>query len=261
MAPAPSNAPLIIGALAVLVILFVVLFAVAQAKGGIGKSSDSPASTTTAPPPDPKKALLDSAQAIQVAEFDSQTGGNFATAPTGYSGTPVYTMTMDINIEKTKPSWRNIFGHGPDAVAPGHRKPSVWVSGSASDKQPGNRIHVVHQVVTENTNITSKYAATPGTWFNLTWVVNGSDFDLYINGTKDVDDKYHPGPAGDKYTWPVPDQLWVWGGDPANKDGYGYIKVKNMYFWNKALTADEIKTLTGTTAAASTYTVEPYTPW
>lgn len=192
---------------------------------------------------DPRSVVWASGQSIQSAPFDTQAATTpFAKPPTGYSGTPNYTMSLDINVAETAPHWRNILAHQPanstgDWNSSNARKPSVYVTGS--DAPPVNRIHIVHQAgVNDNTNIVTTFAATPGTYFNLTWVVSGGTLKAYINGILDS-----TGTVSGAFTWSSPDQPWTWMHPNYAANKLGAITVANVYFWNTALTTDQIANL------------------
>lgn len=201
-------------------------------------------------PADPKAALQATGQAIQVAEVDISTAPPAFTVPTGVptTGAVTYTMTMDVNIAQTAPGWRNVMNHGAsDAVSPTTRRPSVFITGN--DAAPPNRIHVVHGATEDdNKNIITTFAATPGTYFTLTWVVDAGTMTVYVNGTKDA-----TGTATGTFTWLDAAQPWNWIASTP-----GAVKVKNAYWFNKALTAAEVTTLaTAAASGTSTYRPEP----
>jgi Concanavalin A-like lectin/glucanases superfamily len=231
-------------------------------------TSGTPGPAPAPGPVDPRASVWASGQSIQSAPFDTQAATTaFTTSPTGYSGTPTYTMSLDINIEKTATSWRNIFAHQPtDSTGDGGngnssitRKPSLYITGLNSP--PANRVQVVHQQAgSDNTSIVTKFAATPGTYFNLTWVVNGGVLKAYINGVLDST-------VSAAFTWPSPDQPWTW--MHANYAAYknGAITVANVYWWNSALTDAQVAQLAIPSAptpgvdTTSYYMPEPYTKY
>ena len=192
---------------------------------------------------DPRKPVWDLGQKIQSDPIDSQYGAPFATSPTGYSGTPSYTMSLDINIEKTAAGWRGILSHASMAAGAQDggtdgRRPSVLVSGNSFP--PANRIHIIHQTAAgrDNTSIITTFAATPGTYFNLTWVVSGGVLKTYINGTLDA-----TGTVSGAFGWPTPDNPWTWSHPVYQLARNGQITVANVYFWNTPLTDAQIAQL------------------
>lgn len=208
----------------------------------------------------PKDTLLASGQAIQVPEVEISTAPPAFTAPTGLSSNVSYSMTMDVNIAQAGPSWRNIMNNGDPDWPPGtvSRRPAVFITGN--DAAPPNRIHIVHgSTEDQNKNIVTSFAATPGTYFNLAWVVDGGKLTTYINGTKDA-----AGTVNGTFTWGT--NAWKWNAYltqyPTRKENTaGSVKVKNAYWFNKALSDADIATLTGAPAPATTtskYTPEPF---
>lgn len=168
-----------------------------------------------------------------------------------------YSMTMDINIAQAGPSWRNIMNHGdPDCCGPTTRRPGIFITGN--DTAPPNRIHIVHGgTEDDNKGITTTFAATPGTYFNLTLVVGSGTLTTYINGTADA-----TGSASATFNWNDAAQPWRWNAYLAQLPGRaentsGTVKVKNAYWFNKALTAAEVTTLTTANTTISTYNPEP----
>lgn len=221
---------------------------------GLGLKKDGGSSLS------PKDTLLASAQAIQVPEAEISTSPPAFTAPTGLSSNVSYTMTMDVQIAQAGPSWRNILNNGDPDWPPGtvSRRPAVFITGN--DAAPPNRIHIVHgSTEDQNRNIVTAFAATPGTYFNLTWVVDGGKMTTYINGVKDA-----KGDVTGTFTWGT--NAWKWNAYltqyPTRKENTAEsVKVKNAYWFNKALSDADIATLTGAPAPATTtskYTPEPF---
>jgi len=222
--------------------------------GSAATSNAAAASTTTSP----RATLLASGQAIQVAEAEISTAPPTFTPPTGIDTSKVsYTMTMDVKIAQAGPSWRNIMNNGDPDWPPGTtaRRPAVFITGT--DAGPANRIHIVHgSTEDQNKNIVTSFAATPGTYFNLTWVVDGGKLTTYINGQKDS-----AGSVNGTFTWGTAN-AWKW---KAYKTQYpsrtenvaGSVSVKNAYWFNKALTDADVTTLTAA-STSSTYAPEPY---
>ena len=212
---------------------------------------------------DPRSVVWASGQSIQSAPFDTQVAPTtFTKPPTGYSGTPAYSMSLDINIAQTATGWRNIFPPSPaagDASAVNYRRPSLYVTGSRA-AAPANRMHLVHATAgADNTNIVTTFAATPGTYFNLTWVVSGGVLKTYINGVLDAS-----GTVSGAFTWPSPDQPWTWMNPAYIPNKTGAITVANVYWWNTALPTSQIANLkipstpTPGVSTTSYYMPEPF---
>jgi len=226
---------------------------------GLGLKDDKKDSTAApaAAAKTPKQTLLESGQAIQVAEAEISTAPPAFTAPTGIDTSKVsYSMTMDVNIAQVGRSWRNIMNSGDPDWPPGtvSRRPAVFITGN--DYAPPNRIQIVHaSTEDQNKNIVTSFAATPGTYFNLTWVVDGGKLTTYINGNKDS-----AGTVNGTFNWGTP--AWKWN---AYKTQYpsraenvdGSVKVKNAYWFNKALSDTDVTTLAAA-STTSTYVPQPY---
>jgi hypothetical protein len=212
-------------------------------------NASSNASSNTAPVVSPKAALIATGQAIQVAEVDTAASPPF-TVPTGIvlSAAPSYTFSMDVNVAQTGPTWRVLMARGDGGG--GDRRPTIFISGS--DYGPGlpNRVHIIHKATEDlNRHIVTTFAATPGTYFNLTYVVTGGKLTTYINGVKDA-----AGEVSGTFTWGTGTPPWQWGGSSN-----GPIKVKNAYWFNKGLTDAEVTTLASpSSSTTSTFIPEPY---
>lgn len=225
--------------------------------GSLGTGgSPAPAPTLT-----PLQTLRQSGQAILVQETDISTSPPTFTAPTGIDTTKVeYTMSMDINIAQTGTRWRSIMNSGDPDYPPGttSRRPGVFITGSDTDHgAPANRIHVVHGSTEDNNkNVITTFTATPGTYFNLTWVVSQGKLTTYINGQPDS-----TGTTSASFTWGTTN-AWKWNSylthyPNRTQNTIGAVKIKNAYWFNKALTASEVATLSGGTT--STYMPQPLT--
>jgi hypothetical protein len=184
-------------------------------------------------------------QALLTTEAEISASPPAFTTPTGVptSGAVSYTLSMSVKIAQAGSSWRNIMNHGdPDCCGSTTRRPAIFITGN--DAAPPNRVHVVHGASgDENKNITTSFAATPGTYFNLIMVVDSGTLKTYINGALDS-----AGTATGNFTWNDGGQLWRWNaylsqmpGRAANTEGS--VKVKNVYWWNRPLTATEITSL------------------
>ena len=233
---------------------------------GANISSPSPAPMAPVPAPaplptDPRMVVWSTGQSIQSSPIDSQTATTtIATQPTGYSGTPSYTMSMDINITNiATTNFRNILSHSPiiqsgDSSSAQWRRPAVFVMPNST------AIHLVHSDTNNgNTNIVTTSKPALGKYFNLTWTVSNGTLNAYINGVLDT-----TGTIKSTFTWPNPDIPWLWMHNNYKGNINGPITVANVYFWNSPLTAAQIAQLavpaTPITGASTTsyYEPEPY---
>jgi hypothetical protein len=190
-------------------------------------------------------------QTIQAAELEVGTSTfPFTTVPT-VTSPPNYTMSMDINIAQVGASWRAILGStdGSDwsgiRPATNTRRPVIGIHGNDSHSPPANRLFVNHTNANgdfqgQNTN----FVATPGSWFNLTFTINSTSKlgIIYINGV--YDSQF----SASDFAWSNPAN-WTWNNSTYNK--YGSVKVRNVYFWNRVLGSQEVRTI----GATAWYTV------
>jgi len=244
------------------IIICVIVVGLALGLGlGFGLKDDKASGSAAAPAAaakTPKQTLLESGQAIQVAEAEISTAPPAFTAPTGIDTSKVsYSMSMDVLIAQTGPSWRNIMNNGThDCCDATSRRPAVFITGS--DAAPPNRIHIVHGANEDNNkNIVTSFAATLGRYFNLTWVVDGGKLTTYINGTKDS-----TGTVSATFNWGTHTPTWKWNQylseyTTRTQNTAGSVKVKNAYWFNKALTDADVTTITAA-STTSTYAPEPY---
>lgn len=245
----PRTRNIIIG-----VVVFIVVVGLALGLGlGLGLKKDGGGGSSgsgAAPAKSPKETLLASGQAIQVAEVEISTSPPAFTAPTGMSSNVSYSCSMDVNIAQAGPSWRNIMNNGDPDWPPGtvSRRPAVFITGN--DAAPPNRIHIVHgSTEDQNRNIVTAFAATPGTYFNITWVVDAGKLTTYINGRKDT-----AGTVNGTFTWGT--NAWKWNAyltqyPQRRENTAGSVKVKNVYWFNKPLSDADVATLTGTSGFMS----------
>jgi hypothetical protein len=210
-------------------------------------------------------SVWSSGQTIQSSPLEISTSTiPFANAPTGFSTTaaPSYTMSMDINIAQTGPSWRNVFNNGShDCCDVNARHPAMFITGS--DFGVPNKIHIVHNATEDvNRNIVSNFAATLGKWFNVTFVVNNGTMSTYFNGVADAT-------ASGTFNWGAQNMQWRWNEyiqeyTTRTQNTQGSVQVANVYFWPSALTPAQIAQLvipstpTPGVATTSYYMPEPY---
>ena len=200
-------------------------------------SGGSPVPVTT-----PLQTLLASGQAIQVSELviSSATPPSVTTQPTGITATGSFTLSMDINVSASVPVWVCVFGQGPHP-----RHPGVWINNAGV---PGGiRFHMGAAIA----DYTSVF--TFGEYFNMTAVYDAtsSTLTLYKNGVANGSTTV----ASGRYTPPTPTNF-EWNQEKVTTPT---IKVKNTYWFTKALTPAEVSILasTGTTGTTSTYVSEP----
>jgi len=205
------------------------------------------------PSPSPSlSTLLQSGQAIQVSEVDLATNPTF-TPPTELNSTVTYSMSMDINIVNEVATWYSMLDNSKAGtyvpIGTTNRRPTVIISG---EDWPGgaSNIHIVHSSTDgANDNIITKFQATPGVYFNLTFVVDSGKLKTYINGVAD-----DFGEVSAAFTWSTSENEWTWNPDKRPDS----IKVKNVYWFNKALTPSEVELIgKKQTSGTSTYELPP----
>lgn len=273
-----SMTPIIIG-LVVLVMLIVGYYFYTKSSKEVDMAatpsapvmaSAPPPPVTTAPAAAPAGApsasltpLYSTGQKIQDAELEIGLASvPFFSAPFGYDITkpPAYSMTMDIMVSQTGDRWRNIMAHSPVAgsdfpVGPTYRRPAVFVTGN--DTAPANRIMLVHgNSSNESSSITSINTVPLGKYFTLTWVVYNGTMTMYINGVADP-----VGPLSTSFNWPTTSQPWTWLQGNYAGNVAGSIKVKNAYWFNRALAQSDLQLIASQYPSSGTsgYIPEPYT--
>jgi len=203
--------------------------------------SPSPATLTA------KQTLLATGQAIQVAEqtISVATPPTITTQPTGITATGSFTLSIDINMS-TLPGTGQLVRVIGQGVHPGN--PGLWLFPAGADGTTWLRMHVGNSAFDL---VTGTAPPVYNTYYNITAVYDAPTHTctLYYNG---VSKSSSTGivPAG--YVPPTPTDF----GWNQQKVTAPTIKVKNTYWFNKALTAAEVTTLVGTT---STYMPQPLT--
>ena len=206
-----------------------------------------------APAADPKLAVFAKGKALQVAEKDIGPSVQVDFGPSGVDTTkPVaYTISMFINPEKAPNTWRNLFTRGKDD---GDRHPAIFFY-----KDSTTNIHFRHGTDNDPNFGLEKTAGAlaTGQYTHVAFVNDGATMSVYINGVKDANTATID-----------PAHLCQWGTDdtthaslpPGNGDN-GHLKIKELYMFHMALSADDIKTLSVPSAPSttSTYTPEPIT--
>jgi hypothetical protein len=224
--------------------------------------TSSPSAAPAAPVVDPKQNVFAKGKALQVAEKDIGPSVPVDYGPTGVDTTkPVaYTISMFINPEKVPTGWRNLFTRGGFSekvptgwlnlftrglhFTAGH--PAIFLSPDSTN------IHFRH--ATDNVPNHGIYrtaeAIALGQYTHVACVNDGATMSVYINGVKDANTATID-----------PSHRCQWGTDdtthssqpPENGDN-GYLKIKELYIFPVALSAEDIKTLAGSSAPSTTGT-------
>ena len=223
----------------------------APASGG----SPAPAPATLTP----KQTLLNSGQAIQVAEqtISVATPPTITTQPTGITATGSFTLSIDINMSTLPGQLVRVIGQG---VHPSH--PGLWLFPAGVAGDVWVRFHIGNSAVDL---VTGTAPPVYNTYYNVTIVYNApsTTATIYYNGVSKSSSTAIV-PAG--YIPPTPTNF-IFNQENVTAPT---IKVKNTYWFNKALTAAEVTTLVGTTSTympqpltmgTSAYTKEMYMPY
>ena len=228
------------------------------ASASTSTSTSPPASTSTtdSPPASTLESLLAMGQALENGEIDVGSGkSTVANQPVITDKTKVkYSLSMDIKVDKTAVgNFRLLHNRGDDdnssAIASSVRRPEIWISGS-SHSDGANHVWINHVVgatgYSEGFKQTT-FKATEGVYFNLTYVIDGGKCIVYINGVKDSE--Y----SGD-FRWSQAEDSWTWNMFSQSHS----IRVKNVYFFNKALALSEVELIgKKQTSGVSTYVLPP----
>jgi hypothetical protein len=212
-----------------------------DAGSSTGSGSPGPAVLT------PKQTLLASGQAIQVAEQTISVAAppTITTQPTGITATGSFTLSIDINMAARLPTGLlRVIGQG---VHPGN--PGLWLF-PADSGDVWIRFHVGNSALDL---VTGTAPPVYNTYYNITAVYDAPTHTatLYYNGVSKSSSTAIV-PAG--YVPPTPTDF----GWNQQKLTTPTVKVKNTYWFNKALTAAEVATLTATSSGTtSTYMPEP----
>ena len=211
-------------------------------------------------PPAPKPlsardAVLAQGQAIQVAEFNLNEAIG-APEPTGIDTKKVaYTMSMDIKL-LVPPNQIAMEAHvfsndeTPKSTLSGttQRRPSLILLGDQvrNERDKTGRLYVGHSTGNNTYDrVKTKFKATQGQYFNITWTVADGLLSVYIDGKLDVTLK-------GAFTWSTKANKWSW--NPENQ--HAPVSIKNVYWFNKALSASEVALIgKKQTSGVSAYTL------
>jgi len=255
-----------VGVLCFCICIITIIYFATQGGGG----SPSPDAGSPGPVPAPvsaRQALLNSGTAVQVSAVDPSTlSGNWGASivPPAVSGTSkTYSFTMDIQVSSAWPTvggdWYKIFSNGGNSPAFGINNGG----GPGQSWWESNGVTILQSTAAGNQNfqVYSGSILVPGQWVTITFVCDGTNVNLYVNG---ILNSTITGKSDRTNTsginW-ISSPAWKWegltGGGPTPT---GKCQIKNFYWWsNKVLTAAEISTLTASASpGTSTYLPEPY---
>jgi hypothetical protein len=216
------------------------------------------ADLVTAPKPKPlsaRDAVLAQGQKIQVAEFNLNEAIG-AAGPTGIDTKKVaYTMSMDIKL-LVPPNQIEMEAHvfsndeTPKSTVSGttQRRPSLILLGDQlrNERDKIGRLYVGHSTGNNTYDrVKTRFKATQGQYFNITWTVADGLLSVYIDGKLD-------GTLKGAFTWSTKANKWSW--NPENQNAP--VSIKNVYWFNKALSASEVALIgKKQTSGVSAYTL------
>ena len=212
------------------------------------ESSGSPATGTPAAVGTPRQRLIATGQAIQVAELTITSSPKpviaAASQPTGITATGSFTLSTDISMTALPGELVRVIGQG---AHPG--SPALWLFAAGAQGTTWFKFHVgeANEVLLSTTTTPPTY----NTYYNITAVYDATTqkATLYHNGVLAGSSTIVPA----KYVPPTP-TAFGWNDQNVTAPT---IKVKNTYWFNKALTAAEVSTLPGTSGTTSGYTPQP----
>ena len=159
-----------------------------------------------------------------------------ATTPPTLTTPNVYSFTIDVNAERHVNAWRAIFNKGTFdlALRPRVDESELWRQISFKHGMSSTQyIDIIHN---------STFA--PAKYSKITVVADGTTTKVYVDGTYMND-------TVNASVGPPATGTWKWN---SSSNTNGYLKVKNFYWWNKALTATEVSSLrTVATSGTSGY--------
>jgi hypothetical protein len=167
-----------------------------------------------------------------------------------------YSISMDIKVDKNFVGDLFFILQNTDAVnwpnGTTERRPTIYITG-AMRGEPLHSIVVNHTSESgKNEFATTTFTAKLGTYFNLTYVIKNGTCTTYINGVKDP-----TGSFSAAFTWSTGTDNWTWNQQNFTDKS---IKVKNVYFFNKALALSEVELIAKKqTSGVSTYVLPPPT--
>ena len=204
--------------------------------------------------------IISAGQLLEPSQINiGYTTRTFTNQPTGLLTTSTFTFSLDIQIETSSTTWRDILQNIPGSTWPidntDKRKPLLSISG---DDQGASTRKIWFMYSTNpggpqadfNLGIGStNFQFTPGAWFNCTCTVDGTNkqIKMYINGQKQSEVIS----LQSTFTNPTASPTFTW--RPWNANNNGYINVKNVYWWNQVLSNDEIALLNGLVVSNANY--------
>ena len=194
--------------------------------------------------------LIESGQLLEPVEIDigTATQRSFTKQPTGVSS--VFTFSIDLQIQNNTTNYRHIFQNIPGFNWPidtsDKGKPllvlydrSIWLRYSTNPGGPPSDY---------NFAIGSNFV--PGDWFKCTCTVDGPNktITMYINGVKQSQQTV----IGGNLIAPTAAPSFTWRSQTGDINN-GYMKVKNVYWWNQVLPSDAIKLFAGLSVPGACY--------
>ena len=246
-------------------------------KGGEEDTTGTP--PAPAPATDPRSTVWTTGQKLQGDPLEIGTAVVPLTTQPTLPTTATYSISMDLNVAETSPSWRTIltskdgcdWDHTASKPTSNSRRPVIYIAGT----DVGAR---VSQLCINHTDSGGNWQGdgfqlngvdrtgadfTLGKWFNLTVTMDSASKTgkLYIDGTLKGNFT-----APNAFAWASPVTTWTWGNTCYTDRGRNTqsIKVANAYFFQSVLTDAQVSKLVVPSApttgvpTTSYYTPEPY---
>jgi hypothetical protein len=182
--------------------------------------------------------IIEAGQLLEPSQIDIGTSTRtFTNQPVGQIGTNSFTISFDLQIEKDTPGTTNWFS------VPSRNILRENLTNIGLNTYNGRTIGFDYY---QYGILSSQF--TLGVWFNcvITFDVSIKKIVMYINGIKqgesDFPTLFTPSPGTPSFVW-----------RSTNSNNDGYINVKNVYWWNKALSVNEIGLLNGLSVPGACY--------
>jgi hypothetical protein len=209
----------------------------------ISTAVDTTTTSVPAPAPapaDPKTTLQATGRALQVAERDISAATDFGNCGADTSKPVAYTISMFLSVERTAGDWRNVFVRGGDQ----NRRPGIWLT------QNDLKFHF-RQATDDNANAgidSTVTGLTAGQYTHVAFVNDGTTMSVYFNGTKDS--ATYSVSSGHTFGWGTDDAAHA-AIAPYTANANGYVKVKELYWFNSALSSTQISQLAVASSSAA----------
>jgi hypothetical protein len=183
-------------------------------------------------PSSSKNSLINQSKTLQLIERNFNSKTILGNCGVNISSPVKYSISMFIKIEKTHNAWRNIFIRGN---SDGTRFPSIYIIPNTL------KFHYRHGTNSDtNAGIDSTInGLIAGQYAHVVFLNDGNKLEVYINGIKD--NVIYTKPTSSVFQWGNSDQATSM--MPPHNSVNGYVNMKELYWFNKVLSQDEINLL------------------